>query len=117
MPQLANYAISKGYKVYYLTGRPESQRAATEGNLTKVGFPVTDSQVYLKDLTKPIYASCYHPAPAPSCTTIQYKSLTRKYIESQGVNLVANFGDQYSDLSGGYADRTFKLPNPMYYLP
>jgi hypothetical protein len=30
---------------------------------------------------------------------------------------VANFGDQYSDLKGGYADRTFKLPNPNYFLP
>jgi len=30
---------------------------------------------------------------------------------------VANFGDQYSDLSGGHAGKTYKIPNPMYYLP
>jgi hypothetical protein len=30
---------------------------------------------------------------------------------------VANFGDQPSDLKGGHAERTFKLPNPNYYLP
>ena len=54
---------------------------------------------------------------APTCTTTQYKSLTRKYIESLGYDIVANFGDQYSDLNGGYADQTFKMPNPMYYLP
>jgi hypothetical protein len=23
----------------------------------------------------------------------------------------------FSDLKGGFADRTFKLPNPNYYLP
>jgi predicted secreted acid phosphatase len=52
-----------------------------------------------------------------SCPTIQYKSGTRAYIESQGYDIVANFGDQFSDLEGGHADKTFKMPNPNYYLP
>ena len=51
------------------------------------------------------------------CSTIEVKSETRKHIESLGYDIMANFGDQFSDLSGGYADQTFKLPNPMYYLP
>jgi hypothetical protein len=38
-------------------------------------------------------------------------------VETQGYDIVANFGDQYSDLNGGFADRTYKIPNPMYYLP
>jgi predicted secreted acid phosphatase len=52
-----------------------------------------------------------------SCPTIQYKSGTRAYIESLGFKIVANFGDQFSDLLGGYAMKTFKMPNPNYYLP
>ena len=52
-----------------------------------------------------------------SCPTIQYKSGTRAYIESQGYDIVADFGDQFSDLEGGFADKTFKMPNPNYYLP
>lgn len=52
-----------------------------------------------------------------SCPTIQYKSGTRAYIASQGYHIVANFGDQFSDLLGGFADKTFKMPNPNYYLP
>ncbi len=52
-----------------------------------------------------------------SCGTIPYKAGTRAYIESQGYDIVADFGDQYSDLNGGYTDRTFKMPNPNYYLP
>jgi predicted secreted acid phosphatase len=52
-----------------------------------------------------------------SCPTIKYKSGTRAYIESQGYDIVANFGDQFSDLLGGFADKTFKMPNPNYYLP
>ena len=52
-----------------------------------------------------------------SCPTIQYKSGTRAYIESQGYDIVGDFGDQFSDLQGGFADKTFKMPNPNYYLP
>jgi predicted secreted acid phosphatase len=52
-----------------------------------------------------------------SCPTIQYKSGVRAYIESQGYDIVGNFGDQFSDLLGGFSDKTFKMPNPNYYLP
>jgi hypothetical protein len=55
--------------------------------------------------------------PGGKCTTIHYKSATRAHIESLGYDITGNFGDQYSDLKGGYADHTFKLPNPNYYLP
>ena len=55
--------------------------------------------------------------PNGSCTTLHYKSATRAHIESLGYDIVANFGDQFSDLNGGFADRTFKLPNPNYFLP
>ena len=41
----------------------------------------------------------------------------RAYIESQGYDIVGNFGDQFSDLLNGFADKTFKPPNPNYYLP
>ena len=37
--------------------------------------------------------------------------------QQRGFRIVANFGDQFSDLKGGYADKTFKLPNPTYFLP
>ena len=116
MVELEHQAEQAGYTVFFLTGRPESQRAATEVNLANEGYDVTDANVYLKDLTRPTYASCYQP-PGRTCTTTEYKSLTRRYIESQGYDIVANFGDQFSDLNGGFADRTYKVPNPMYYLP
>jgi predicted secreted acid phosphatase len=56
-------------------------------------------------------------ANSASCATIPYKSGTRAYIESQGYDIVGNFGDQFSDLLGGFSDKTFKMPNPNYYLP
>jgi hypothetical protein len=118
MPELVNWAGSHGYTVFFLTGRPEAQRPGTAGNLEKVGYTVpTDADhLYLKFPagSPPSYLHC---AAVTTCTTIEYKSGTRAHIESLGYDIVANFGDQFSDLEGGFADRTFKLPNPMYYLP
>jgi predicted secreted acid phosphatase len=71
---------------------------------------------YPSYLDKPEFCASAIAANA-SCATIPYKAGTRAYIESQGYDIVASFGDQYSDLLGGYADRTFKMPNPNYYLP
>jgi predicted secreted acid phosphatase len=114
MPKLIGWAQQHGYTIFYLTGRPESQRAATAGNLAKVGYQAPDqAHLFLKNAdTPPAYLGC-----GSTCTTIQYKSGTRAHIESLGYDITADIGDQYSDLSGGSADRTFKLPNPMYYLP
>jgi hypothetical protein len=48
---------------------------------------------------------------------IPYKAGARCRLERRGYDNVANVGDQYSDLLGGCADRAFKIPNPMYFLP
>jgi HAD superfamily, subfamily IIIB (Acid phosphatase) len=100
---LFNLAKSKGITVFLITGRPEAQRAPTEDNLKREGF--TD---YKQAILKPA---------GFTGTTVAYKSGARKAIEAQGYDIVANVGDQYSDLAGGYADAAFKLPNPFYYLP
>jgi predicted secreted acid phosphatase len=69
-------------------------------------------------LDKPQFCGPSIHATIPvSCPTIQYKSGTRAYIQSLGYHIVANFGDQFSDLKGGFAKKTFKMPNPNYYLP
>jgi predicted secreted acid phosphatase len=117
MNTLASWAKKQGYSVFYITGRPEAQRGYTAANLAAVGFPAAGaSNLFLKNsAAPPSYLTC--ATPTYTCTTIQYKSETRAYIESQGYDIVANFGDQYSDLTGGSADKTYKIPNPMYYLP
>ena len=119
MVDMVNQAKEDGYKVFFITGRPFVQEAATLANLESVGYPDpdpvgSDDGLFTKPKTGPVpgYLVCW-----PDCSTIQYKSLTRQHIEDEGYEIVANFGDQYSDLIGGYADRTFKLPNPNYYLP
>ena len=118
MVGLEQDAIAKGYQVYFLTGRPATQLTGTLANLRDAGYTVDDSHVFLKDLTAPYLQPCQTDANNLPCTTTEYKSLTRKHIEQDlGVDIVANFGDQFSDLNGGFADRTFKIPNPMYFLP
>jgi HAD superfamily, subfamily IIIB (Acid phosphatase) len=47
----------------------------------------------------------------------EHKTKARIDIESRGFTIVANIGDQESDLVGGHAERAFKLPNPFYFIP
>jgi predicted secreted acid phosphatase len=134
MVEMATKAAQDGYAIIFLTGRGSNQEAATLGNLTSDGVgvdagypdPTTLSNGEDGLFTKPPVASypvylqqacAVEIAAGKSCTTIHYKSATRAHIESLGYDIVASFGDQFSDLEGGYADKTFKLPNPNYYLP
>jgi hypothetical protein len=116
MVALENWASAHGYTVFFLTGRPVTQLGGTQANLRSVGYTFDDANVYTKDPSDAWLQSCV-TAGKVTCSTIDYKSKTRAHIESLGYDIVANFGDQYSDLIGGYADKTFKIPNPMYYLP
>jgi predicted secreted acid phosphatase len=132
MVAMLTRASKQGYAIIFLTGRPASQEVATLGNLTADGIGVDagyPTPTTLKDgedglFTKPpvvdypdyLKAACAAD-PNGSCTTTHYKSATRAHIESLGYDIVANFGDQFSDLKGGFADKTFKLPNPNYFLP
>ena len=134
MVQMVNDAAGEGYAVFYLTGRPQTQEDATRGNLTSdgvgvdAGYPAPTTLSNGEDglFTKPAVADypdylktacAAEIAAGKTCTTVHYKSATRAHIESLGYEIVGNFGDQFSDLEGGHADRTFKLPNPNYFLP
>jgi HAD superfamily, subfamily IIIB (Acid phosphatase) len=116
MVGLERYAVAHGYTVFYLTGRGIAQLGGTVQDLQAAGYQFDPSNVYTKDPHAPWLSSCSNGTTV-TCTTTQYKSLTRQHIESLGYDIVANFGDQFSDLNGGFADETFKIPNPMYFLP
>jgi predicted secreted acid phosphatase len=132
MVALVRRAAKEGYAIIFLTGRGAAQEPATLGNLTADGVGVDagyPQPTTLKDgedglFTKPKVAdypdylrTACAGDPNGSCTTRHYKTATRKHIASLGYDIVASFGDQFSDLVGGFADRTFKLPNPSYFLP
>ena len=121
MVSFANAADKAGCTIIGLTGRNDNQKAATIANLEKVGYDgFTAANYYTKwtgvgSSQQPSYIMC----AAAKCTTIEYKSQTRAHVESPsggGYDIVANFGDQFSDLIGGHG-KAYKLPNPTYYLP
>jgi predicted secreted acid phosphatase len=121
MVDLVNGAAASGCTLIGLTGRNDSQKAATIANLEKVGYDAfTDANYYTKFVTGspvPAYLTC---AAVTTCTTIEFKSQTRAHVEDPaggGYTVLANFGDQFSDLIGGHAIAPIKLPNPTYYLP
>ena len=135
MAAMVNGAADAGYAFFIITGRPPELEAATLGNLTgsdsvglNAGYPSPTTLANGEDglFTRPAIGD-YPPylriacaaelSAGTACTTIEYKTATRAHIESLGYVIAASFGDQQSDLTGGYAARTFKLPNPNYFLP
>jgi predicted secreted acid phosphatase len=100
---LFNLAKQKGIAIFLITGRRENVRTPTAENLTEQGFTG-----YKELILRPVGAGG---------TTVDYKAGERARIEDQGYRIVANVGDQYSDLAGGHSGVAFKLPNPFYFLP
>jgi acid phosphatase len=97
------YARNNQVAVFFITGRTEREREATERNLRREGFDDWQELV--------MKANGDHGA------TGIYKAEHRRRLTQQGFSIVVNLGDQLSDLEGGYAESVFKLPNPMYYVP
>ncbi len=90
--------------VFFITGRPESQRAATERNLTAVGYDG--------------YAKLYMvPDDAHFASAVDFKAPIRAEIERIGYTIIENIGDQPSDLLGGHAEKDYLLPDPFYRVP
>lgn len=105
-PTLAIFQYAKAHDVavFFITGRHVDEEAATIRNLQDMGYKNFNG-ITLKPLD-------YHEK-----SVVLYKSSARKAIMQQGYKIVLNIGDQQSDLLGGYAEKTFKLPNPYYFIP
>jgi acid phosphatase len=94
-----------GVSVFFITGRLESQRDATERNLRAVGF---DNWQEL----------AMRPVAHGSETIGAFKALVRGQIVAQGYTLILNVGDQWSDMKGQpEAEFSVKYPDPYYFIP
>ena len=102
--QVFQTARSLGVTVFFISGRPESERAATERNLRAAGYAGYEQAFFTPD-------------DAHFAFLADFKAPVRQQIAARGYAIVANMGDQMSDLDGGFAEKTFKLPNPFYYIP
>lgn len=101
---LYRYARAHGVAVFFVTGRAEFERAATEKNLREAGFTSWNKLILRSKNEMHLKAAVY-------------KTAIRKQLTEQGYKIILNIGDQQSDLTGGYAEKTFKLPNPYYFIP
>ena len=99
---LYDFAKSKGVAVILLTGRYESGRSVVTTQLQAAGY------------------SDWHDLLMRPNTNNQPASIMkadqRRAVEQKGYKIVLNIGDQLSDLIGGYSERTYKLPDPFYFV-
>nr|KJB65053.1 hypothetical protein B456_010G078600 [Gossypium raimondii] len=92
------------FKIFVLTGRSEHQRNDTRKNLELAGYTGWEGLI--------LRGASDGGTPA----TI-FKSERRSVLVNEGYRIHGNSGDQWSDLLGfAVAKRSFKLPNPMYYI-
>ncbi|MFZ4248490.1 HAD family acid phosphatase [Streptomyces griseoincarnatus] len=95
--EVARYAEERGVTLFFVTARPGIIYAPTEWNLDHVGYE--SSGLYVRsfiDLFRNV---------------AEYKTAQRVDIERKGYTIIANIGNSATDLSGGHAERTFKLPD------
>ncbi|MFG2584541.1 HAD family acid phosphatase [Streptomyces malaysiensis] len=95
--KLAQYAHDRGVAIFFVTARPGIISLPTEYNLEKVGYSVAGLYVrHLPDLFQDV---------------AEYKTAKRAEIEKNGYTIIANIGNSPTDISGGHAEKSFKLPD------
>ena len=100
--KLYDWAKSRKIALFFVTGTTEDLREAVKTNLLNAGYVSWDS-LYMRPVKNHEKAAVYKPR-------------IRKEITERGYYIIASIGDQESDLVGGYVEKTFKLPNPMYFV-
>ena len=98
---LFNAVKAREIAVFFVTGRLNSSRAGTISELRAAGY---DGWAGL----------AMRPTGSSTPSAADFKAPERAKIAARGYTIIANIGDQPSDLAGGYAERTFLVPNPFY---
>lgn len=94
--ELAQQARAAGAAVFFVTARPEILRGQTELNLNRAGYPRDGL------LMRGWFDFRSDEA---------LKTANRIAIERRGYTIVANVGNNDHDVAGGYAERSFQLPD------
>ncbi len=98
-----DYLISKNIRIVFLSGRNCDSYQATLDNLKQQGYTEFDTVIVRKENERDL-------------TATEFKSSKRKELVSRGYKIIANIGDQKSDLSGGNSGFEIKLPNYIYLI-
>jgi predicted secreted acid phosphatase len=95
-------AVRNNVAVFFITGRGPADAPGTEKNLRETGYAA--------------WAGIHYKPEGYQGTAQAYKTGIRKQLVADGYTILLNVGDQESDLAGGFAERTVKLPNPFYLI-
>lgn len=97
--------VNAGFKIIFMTGRPQDEADATALNLKRQGYTTYETLITRTPEER-------------NLTATQYKTARRvQLVEQEGYNIVGCVGDQWSDLNGPYTGFKVKLPNLIYFLP
>ncbi|MDH6143452.1 putative secreted acid phosphatase [Kitasatospora sp. GP30] len=95
--QLAQYAHSRGVAIIFVTARLDFIDPVTRHSLSEAGYTVDELRGRdLGDLFEPVQ---------------QFKTNERIKVENEGYTIIANVGNNWTDIDGGHAEQTFKLPD------
>ncbi|KAM7512386.1 hypothetical protein LguiB_011261 [Lonicera macranthoides] len=104
--KLYKFLVKKNIKIVFLSGSADFATDARNKNFEYEGY-TGGYQLILR--SKEDYNN--------GLSGEKFKSAKRKELEENDHIIIGNIGDQWSDLSGtNVGKRTFKLPNPMYYI-
>ncbi|WP_406862892.1 HAD family acid phosphatase [Streptomyces sp. HUAS MG47] len=95
--ELVADAHERGVKIFFVTARPGIIYSLTDWNLKQAGYPVDG--LYVRSL------------PDLFAEVSAYKTEKRAEIEAKGYTIIANIGNNTTDIVGGHAERAFKLPD------
>jgi predicted secreted acid phosphatase len=101
--QFYDFVTSKRIKVIFLSSRNISQYNATYSNLNNAGYVSFDTLI-LKDSSYSKY------------TSLAFKSRQRELLTQKGYDIIADIGDQNSDLEGNDHGIQIKMPNYLYII-
>ncbi|MER5641008.1 HAD family acid phosphatase [Kitasatospora sp. NPDC002227] len=95
--QLAQYAHAHGVAVIFVSARVDVIEPVSRYSLQRAGYTV--DELHGRDLCD-LFKSVQ-----------QYKTDERIKVENEGYTIIASVGNNWTDLDGGHAERTFKLPD------
>ncbi|MDR3667050.1 MAG: HAD family acid phosphatase [Ignavibacteriaceae bacterium] len=101
--QFYDFLLLKKIKIIFLSSRNSTQYDATYRNLKNVGYTEFDTLI-LKDNSD------------SSHTSLAFKSRQRELLTNKGYEIIADIGDQKSDLEGKDHGIQIKLPNYLYFI-
>jgi len=99
-----NFLRGKGFKLFFVTGRQEADRAPTERNL---------SQESITNYTRMIMRNSTNAGQ----TAAVFKAKVRQeLVVVEKFHIVGTIGDQLSDMYGDYCGYRMKVPNFCYFI-